>query len=66
MKAKFDREVREGRVVPEGHKFCSACDAVKPFDAFPRNRADNSGYATYCKPCHNARTRETKERLYGG
>ncbi|MGW3896265.1 endonuclease VII domain-containing protein [Micromonospora profundi] len=66
MKAKFDREVRQGRVVPEGHKHCPACGEVKPFDAFPRNRADTSGYATYCKPCHNTRTRETKERLYGG
>lgn len=66
VRAKFDREVREGRVVPEGHRFCPACNAVKPFDAFPRNRADASGYATYCKPCHNTKTRETKERLYGG
>ncbi|WP_091462479.1 endonuclease VII domain-containing protein [Micromonospora inyonensis] len=33
---------------------------------FPRNRSDSSGYATYCKPCHNTRTRETKKRLYGG
>ncbi|MFD6564240.1 endonuclease VII domain-containing protein [Micromonospora profundi] len=66
MKAKFDREVRQGRVVPEGHKHCPACGEVKPLDAFPRNRADTSGYATYCKPCHNTRTRETKQRLYGG
>ena len=24
------------------------------------------GRHAYCKPCHNARGRETKERLYGG
>ncbi|MEV4663083.1 endonuclease VII domain-containing protein [Micromonospora echinofusca] len=26
----------------------------------------SSGRHSYCKPCHNARTRETKQRLYGG
>lgn len=44
----------------------SYCQLVKPLDDFPRNRADSTGYANYCKPCHNARTRATKQRLYGG
>lgn len=60
------REVRRSRELPEGHRFCVDCGTVKPVADFPRNRSDSTGYATYCKPCHNTRTRETKERLYGG
>jgi Recombination endonuclease VII len=33
---------------------------------FPRNRRTRDGRHAYCKPCHNARCRETRERLYGG
>jgi len=47
-------------------RWCPACEQAKPFDEFPRNRRTRSGFATYCKPCHNARSRETRERLYGG
>ena len=39
------------------------CGAVKSLDAFPRS---GSAHGTYCKPCHNTRTRETRQRLYGG
>lgn len=39
---------------------------MKPHTEFPRNARTKSGVATYCKPCHNARTVETKQRLYGG
>ncbi|RKN41569.1 recombinase [Micromonospora endolithica] len=66
MKEKQGREVRVAREVPEGHRFCADCGTVKPVADFPRNRSDSTGYATYCKPCHNARTHETKQRLYGG
>ncbi|WP_433528618.1 endonuclease VII domain-containing protein [Micromonospora sp. CA-263727] len=66
MRLKQGRGVKQAREVPEGHRFCADCDSVKPLVEFPRNRADSSGYATYCKPCHNTRTRETKQRLYGG
>ena len=64
--ARFNREVRQARVVPDGHRFCPDCKTVKPIDEFPRNRGDRSGYHSYCKPCHNARGVETKQRLYGG
>ncbi|MET8203039.1 endonuclease VII domain-containing protein [Micromonospora taraxaci] len=50
---KVDREVRPQRSC---QRFRPACDAVKPSEAFPRNRADASGYATYCKPCRNTPT----------
>ncbi|TDC00878.1 recombinase [Micromonospora fluostatini] len=60
------RAVRPLRQIPEGHRFCADCGTVKPEREFAGNRADSSGYATYCKPCHNARGRESKQRLYGG
>lgn len=66
VRAQYGREVRPPRDVPAGHRYCPDCQVVKPLDDFPRNRADSTGYASYCKPCHNARTRATKQRLYGG
>lgn len=47
-------------------KRCPGCESFKPFDAFPRNRATRDGIAVYCKPCHNARAKESRERLHGG
>jgi hypothetical protein len=35
-------------------------------DEFPRNKNSKDGRHSYCKPCHNARAKETYERLYGG
>src|SRR6266540_1293463 len=63
---KHGRGVRVRRSVPEGHKYCPDCDAIKLLEHFPRNRSDSTGYAAYCKLCHNRRGREVKERLYGG
>lgn len=60
---------RKSRVrvsAPAGYKWCADCDAIKPADEFPRNRNSGDGLAQYCKPCHNARGRESKIRLYGG
>jgi hypothetical protein len=42
------------------------CRRFKPLDDFPHNRCTKDGRATYCKPCHNQRMKETSERLYGG
>lgn len=47
-------------------KRCPDCREWKPNDEFPRNRRTKDGRHAYCKPCHNARGRETRERLYGG
>jgi hypothetical protein len=47
-------------------KRCPDCREWKPNDEFPRNRRTKDGRHPYCKPCHNARGRETRERLYGG
>ncbi|RZU75270.1 recombination endonuclease VII [Micromonospora kangleipakensis] len=51
--------------VPAGLKWCPDCDQVKPLEDFPRTRK-SPGRHSYCKPCHNSRTRETKQRLHGG
>ena len=50
----------------QGVKQCPTCGQVKPPEEFPRNRRTRDGLGAYCKPCHNARGRETRQRLYGG
>ena len=45
---------------------CPDCGLEKAPEEFPRNRSARSGLGAYCKPCHNARGRESKQRLYGG
>jgi hypothetical protein len=52
--------------VPAGFKWCPDCDTVKPLAGFARTTATASGYHSYCLPCHNARGKESKQRLYGG
>jgi hypothetical protein len=52
--------------VPDGSKWCPDCATVKPLAEFARTTASASGYHTYCLVCHNARGKETKQRLYGG
>lgn len=51
---------------PEGFKHCLDCETAKPLDEFCSNKRSRDGRAAYCKECHNARTREGRERLYGG
>lgn len=52
-------------VIPTGHKWCPDCDQVLPLEMFGRNAGASSGTGTYCKPCHNARGRRSRE-LVGG
>jgi len=47
-------------------KRCPDCGKYKLLSEFPRNRRTHDGRHAYCKPCHNARGKETKQRLYGG
>jgi hypothetical protein len=47
-------------------KRCPDCGNYKPLEEFPRNKRMRDGRHAYCKPCHNARGRESKDRLYGG
>ncbi len=60
------RTVRSVRQVPDGHRYCPDCEQTKPVSAFPRHRNDSGGRGRYCKPCHNVRGKESKQRLYGG
>jgi hypothetical protein len=46
-------------------KRCPDCGETKPLEQFPRNKNSKDGRHTYCKPCHNARGKETIARLHG-
>jgi hypothetical protein len=52
--------------VPDGCRRCPDCEQTKPLEDFPRASGSRDGRHTYCKPCHNYRGRETRDRLYGG
>jgi len=60
------RTVREKERLPEGCRRCPDCGQVKQLEEFPRAASNRDGRHTYCKPCHNFRGRETRDRLYGG
>jgi hypothetical protein len=51
--------------VPFGHKWCPDCGEVKSLEDFVRNRSQSSGWAPYCKPCHNKRGKAAKEKIGG-
>jgi hypothetical protein len=63
---KLGREVQVKRLVPDDHRYCPDCGEIKPMANLPRSRNDSGGHGRYCKPCHNARGSESKQRLYGG
>jgi hypothetical protein len=52
-------------VVPQGHKWCPDCATVKPLEEFVRNASQPSGWAPYCKPCHNIRGKAAKDKVGG-
>jgi Recombination endonuclease VII len=52
--------------VPDGSKYCGSCDRVLPLEEFVRNRTTSSGYGSYCRPCQNAKSNESRIRLHGG
>lgn len=54
-----------GIAVPDGHKWCPDCGEVQAHSAFARNAASKNGLSSYCKPCHNARGRKSKESIGG-
>ena len=60
-KSRYAREV----VVPEGSKWCPDCSTVKPLTEFVRNASSQSGWSAYCKPCHNARGKASKDKVGG-
>ncbi|MEU8257335.1 endonuclease VII domain-containing protein [Micromonospora inaquosa] len=50
----------------DGQRRCRDCAEWKPLSDFCSSSKRPSGRGSYFKPCHNDRTRETKQRLYGG
>lgn len=60
------RDVRKRPDVPDGHRYCPGCQQTKPLDDFPFNKAARSGRASYCKPCHTERGRQSKIKNHGG
>lgn len=71
-KRRAAREGREYRVprprqeLADGFACCPDCGEVKPHSDFPGNKRADSGHGTYCRPCHNIRGVESKQRLHGG
>ncbi|NUP32315.1 MAG: recombinase [Streptomycetaceae bacterium] len=65
-KAAAGKTVRVPEQLPRGVRRCADCRAVKPVEDFSRNRSASSGYHSYCKPCGNARSAESRQRLHGG
>jgi hypothetical protein len=47
-------------------KRCRDCEQIKPLEQFVLSKKSPSGRGTYCKPCQNARSDETRQRLHGG
>lgn len=60
------RQVKSREKLPEGTRHCPDCNEVKSLEDFPNSKSGKKGRGSYCRPCHNARGRETRNRLYGG
>jgi hypothetical protein len=55
----------EDVTIPVNHKWCADCETILPLSAFVRTVASASGYSSYCKPCHNKRSRLSREKVGG-
>src|SRR3954467_7249678 len=64
-KPRIKRRPPEGLVVPDGHKWCPDCGRMVPLADFVRTVASVTGYGSYCKPCHNVRSRKAREKVGG-
>jgi hypothetical protein len=60
------RTVRDERLAPPGMRWCPDCQDFKAESQFPKNRSTSTGFAAYCKPHQNARSKESKLRVHGG
>lgn len=59
------RFVDESVRVPDASKWCPDCGTVKPLVEFPASRSSRNGRHTYCRGCHNARGRASREKVGG-
>ena len=64
-KPRVQRRPPEDVVIPEGAKWCPDCETVLPLTDFVRTVTTKSGYSAYCKPCHNIRSRKSREKVGG-
>lgn len=46
-------------------KLCPDCKKVKSTTDFPKNKNTPDGRATYCKVCHNSRSRASRDKAGG-
>ncbi|MEU6196146.1 endonuclease VII domain-containing protein [Streptomyces sp. NPDC047061] len=61
-----EKTVREKVDVPEGHKLCRTCGAVKPHTEWHRNATASDGLSTSCKACRATKGRaDHLKRNYG-
>lgn len=44
---------------------CPRCGLTKPASEFVKNRANTSGFHTYCKPCQNTKVKTSIEEHHG-
>ena len=53
--------------LPEGHKRCSKCGEVKPYESFFRKSASKDGRESECKACYFERTKVAPyEKIFRG
>src|SRR5690349_21828041 len=64
-KPRVQRQLPSDVTVPEGYKWCPDCGEVLPIGNFVRTVQSKSGYSSYCKPCHNKRSRASREKVGG-
>ena len=59
------KRVPEDVVVADGQKWCPDCERVLPLSDFVRTVRTASGHHSYCRPCHNTRSRASREKAGG-
>jgi hypothetical protein len=62
---RVQRQVPKSLILPDGHKWCPDCERVLSLEDFVRTVRTKSGYHAYCKPCHNARSRASRDKVGG-
>jgi Recombination endonuclease VII len=51
---------------PEGMRWCPSCATFLSLEEFVRNRSATDGIGSYCRPCQNAKAKESRQRVHGG
>jgi Recombination endonuclease VII len=64
-KPRVNRRPPDGLLIPPGRKWCPDCEKVLLLSSFVRSVATASGYSSYCKACHNSRSRKSRDKVGG-